>query len=86
MAIATFAIFMVILRGPYERTITCTVHSTAIESWVACTVVSSYCIVADGIHLTFVCTSLAFVDVWKWKKIDKVEKFSCTKFWEVKIS
>ena len=45
------------------KTITCAVHSTAIESWVASAVVSSDGIVADGIHLTLMIVIEAFVNV-----------------------
>ena len=45
------------------KTITCAVHSTAIESWVASAVVSSDGIVADGIYLTLMIVIEAFVNV-----------------------
>ena len=47
------------------KTITCAVHSTAIEPWVASAVVSSHGIGADGIHLTLMIVIEAFVNVWK---------------------
>ena len=45
------------------KTITCAVHPTAIEPWVASAVVSSHGIGADGIHLTLMIVISAFVNV-----------------------